>query len=83
MDVTLPAPPQALDAVPADVEVGVEGVSSFITPNADFYRIDTALTVPQVPTEGYDAAVTGMVDEGTELSFEELLRAMSWSTTSR
>jgi len=74
MNVTLPAPAEALDAVPADVEVGVDGVASFVTSNADFYRIDTALSVPQVLTEGYTLRVTGMVDNELEISFEELLR---------
>ncbi|MGB0111982.1 MAG: molybdopterin-dependent oxidoreductase, partial [Ilumatobacteraceae bacterium] len=74
MNVSLPRPSQGLDAIPADVEVGVDGVSPFITPNADFYRIDTALTVPQLPTEGYQLRVTGMVDSVLNLSFDDLLR---------
>jgi hypothetical protein len=41
------------------VSVGVDGVSPFITTNADFYRIDTALTVPQVPTDGYALVAFG------------------------
>ena len=31
-------------------------MTPFVTPNADFYRIDTALTAPQVPTDGYRCA---------------------------
>jgi DMSO/TMAO reductase YedYZ molybdopterin-dependent catalytic subunit len=59
--------------VPTDVSVGVDGVAPFVTPNADFYRIDTALTVPQVPTEGYVLRVTGMVDRALSLSYQDLL----------
>lgn len=72
MNVTLP--PTARAPVPADVSVGVDGVAPFITPNADFYRIDTALVVPQLPTDGYELRVTGMVDRQLGLSFDDLLR---------
>ena len=36
-------------------------------PNADFYRIDTALLVPQVDAAGWTLQVTGMVDRPFEL----------------
>ena len=48
-------------------------MTPFVTPNADFYRIDTALTAPQVPTDGYTLRVTGMVDDELELSYDDLL----------
>lgn len=74
LNVALPPASNTVAAVPAGVTVGVEGVAPFITPNADFYRIDTALTVPQVPTEGYELRVTGMVDRELRFSFDDLLR---------
>ena len=43
-----PGRPQPLPPVPAGVSLDVAGVSPFITPNDDFYRIDTALIVPAV-----------------------------------
>jgi DMSO/TMAO reductase YedYZ molybdopterin-dependent catalytic subunit len=73
MNVTLPRATNTLEAVPDGVSVGVDGVTPFITPNADFYRIDTALTVPQVPTDGYELRVTGLVDRELSLSFDDLL----------
>ena len=69
----LPTALEPLAPIPDGVSVGVDGVSPFITPNADFYRIDTALTVPQVPTETYQLGVTGMVDNPLTLSFEDLI----------
>lgn len=69
----LPGPVEPLAPIPDGVSVGVDGVSPFITPNADFYRIDTALTVPQVPTDTYQLGVTGMVDNPLTLSFEDLI----------
>ena len=74
MNVSLPRATNTLSPIPDGVSVGVDGVAPFITPNADFYRIDTALTVPQVPTEGYELRVTGMVDRELRFSFDDLLR---------
>jgi DMSO/TMAO reductase YedYZ molybdopterin-dependent catalytic subunit len=48
-------------------------MTPFVTPNADFYRIDTALTAPQVPTGSYTLRITGMVDNELELSYDDLL----------
>ena len=58
-NVVLPAPASAAGAAPAGVQSPVEGVSKFVTPNTDFYRIDTALTVPQVPAESWRLKVHG------------------------
>ena len=49
-------------------------MTPFVTPNRDFYRIDTALTAPQVRTADYTLRVHGMVDQEIELSYEDLLR---------
>jgi DMSO/TMAO reductase YedYZ molybdopterin-dependent catalytic subunit len=68
---TRPGPP--LPPTATGVEVGVPGVAPFVTPNADFYRVDTALVVPQVRAEDWVLSVTGMVDEPFELTFDELL----------
>jgi DMSO/TMAO reductase YedYZ molybdopterin-dependent catalytic subunit len=73
-NVSLPARTNALAPIPDGLSVDIDGVAPFFTPNADFYRIDTALTVPQVPTEGYELRVTGMVDRELRLSFDDLLR---------
>ncbi|HET6774113.1 MAG TPA: molybdopterin-dependent oxidoreductase [Acidimicrobiales bacterium] len=71
-NVTLPRPARALPPVPAGVEAGVDGIAPFVTPNRDFYRIDTALIVPQVRAEDWTLRVTGMVDRPFELSYPEL-----------
>ena len=71
--VVLPKALRPLPRVPAGVEVGVEGVSPFVTPNSDFYRIDTALTVPQVPVDTWRLRIDGMVREPLELSYDDLL----------
>jgi DMSO/TMAO reductase YedYZ molybdopterin-dependent catalytic subunit len=45
----------------------------YLTPNPDFYRIDTALRVPQLRAEDWSLRVHGMVGRELTLSFEDLL----------
>ena len=46
--IRLPAPATAPKPIPAGVNFSVPGLSPYVTPNGDFYRIDTALQVPVV-----------------------------------
>jgi len=48
-------------------------VPGFLTGNADFYRVDTALTVPRVDLASWRLTIGGMVDSPVELSFADLL----------
>lgn len=67
----LPQPVNGLGPVPAAAQA--ENAAPFITPNADFYRIDTALVVPQVPAETWSMKITGMVDRELTLTYADLL----------
>ncbi|NNE94559.1 MAG: molybdopterin-dependent oxidoreductase [Acidimicrobiales bacterium] len=67
----LPQPTQRLAAIPPGAQA--ENAAPFFTPNSDFYRIDTALIVPQVPAETWSMKVTGMVDRELTLSYADLL----------
>ncbi|MDH4111185.1 MAG: molybdopterin-dependent oxidoreductase [Actinomycetota bacterium] len=58
--------------VPAGAELGIDGLSPFTTPNADFYRIDTALLVPTMTAEEWRLRVHGMVDQELTIDFEQL-----------
>jgi DMSO/TMAO reductase YedYZ molybdopterin-dependent catalytic subunit len=71
--VRLPAPASPEPALPAGAEVGVRGVQPFRVPNSDFYRIDTALLVPQVDAASWKLRLHGMVDREVTLSFAELI----------
>ena len=51
----------------------IDGISSIITPNDDFYLIDTALRKPQIDPASWRMRITGMVDNEIELSFDDLL----------
>ncbi len=59
--------------VPADAPMGVTGLSPYVVPNADFYRIDTALVVPQVDPASWKLKITGMVDHPYELTLDDIL----------
>jgi len=69
----LPAPASRV-AVPAGAELGIPDLSPLFTPNRDFYRVDTALTIPSVDPATWRLTVDGMVQKRVELSFDDLLR---------
>ena len=48
-------------------------MTPYLTDNADFYRVDTALQVPDVPVEGWTLRIHGMVDKELELTYDDLL----------
>ena len=54
-------------------DLDADGLTPYIVPNDDFYRIDTALTVPQVAPDDWTLRITGMVDQELELTFDDLL----------
>ena len=60
--------------VPAGAELDIPGLSPLFTPNADFYRVDTALSVPAIAPADWRLTIDGMVGRKVELSFDELLR---------
>ncbi|WP_031465489.1 molybdopterin-dependent oxidoreductase [Sciscionella sediminilitoris] len=62
-----PAPP-----IPAGADFAGSGTPRFITPNPEFYRIDTALSVPAMRAEDYRLRVHGMVERELELGYEDL-----------
>ncbi|WP_392543383.1 molybdopterin-dependent oxidoreductase [Oryzobacter telluris] len=72
--VTLPVAAEPLGALPQGLEAKVRGISAFRTPNNAFYRIDTALVIPRVSTDGWSLTIDGDVDKPFEISFEELLK---------
>jgi DMSO/TMAO reductase YedYZ molybdopterin-dependent catalytic subunit len=65
--------PRSTVTIPPGAELDVPGISRLITPNADFYRVDTALTVPSVDPGTWRLVVDGLVDRRVELDFDELL----------
>ncbi|MCR2810330.1 MULTISPECIES: molybdopterin-dependent oxidoreductase [unclassified Microbacterium] len=68
----LPAPRTTV-TVPAGAEFDIPGLSPLFTPNRDFYRVDTALTVPSVDPAEWRLVIDGMVQQRVELTFSDLL----------
>jgi DMSO/TMAO reductase YedYZ molybdopterin-dependent catalytic subunit len=69
--------PRAADPaapLPAGVNLPVPGISPFITPNSQFYRVDTALIVPEVDPSNWQLRVHGMVAREISVTYGELLR---------
>jgi DMSO/TMAO reductase YedYZ molybdopterin-dependent catalytic subunit len=64
-----PAPP-----LPAGSDLRIKGLSPFITPNGSFYRVDTALIVPEVDPASWQLRIHGMVDRELTITFADLLR---------
>ncbi|MEV0647275.1 molybdopterin-dependent oxidoreductase [Phytomonospora sp. NPDC050363] len=71
--VRLPVPASPAPPRPAGADLKLPGLSAFETPNADFYRIDTALVTPNVLPSGYRLRIHGRCANPIELTFDELL----------
>ncbi|MEU2509030.1 sulfite oxidase [Streptomyces sp. NPDC007863] len=55
----LPPPASPAPAVPRGARLDVPGISAFTTPNRDFYRVDTALVVPEVDADTWRLRIHG------------------------
>jgi len=64
-----PAPP-----LPAGADLRIKGLSPFITPNRSFYRVDTAIILPEVDPSSWQLKIHGMVDREISITFADLLR---------
>src|SRR4030095_5564048 len=62
---TAPGPPPGAD-------LNVEGLTPYVTPNVDFYRIDTALQVPMIDPAAWTLRITGMVQKPLQINYAEL-----------
>lgn len=71
----LPAPVKPAPAVPAGVQSKAPGVTPWLTPNNEFYRIDTALSVPEINAQDWELRIHGLVEQEVRLSFQDLLDA--------
>jgi DMSO/TMAO reductase YedYZ molybdopterin-dependent catalytic subunit len=70
----LPAVDVAAPPIPPTVQPKGVALPPFVTSNDDFYRIDTALTVPQLSRAEWQLKIHGMVDREITYRFEDLDR---------
>ncbi len=72
-DVVLPSAADTLPQVSEAADFEIEGLEEILVPNEDFYRIDTALSVPRVDVREWALSVAGMVDRPYSIDFPDLL----------
>jgi DMSO/TMAO reductase YedYZ molybdopterin-dependent catalytic subunit len=72
--IRIPAPSQPAPPLPAGSDLRIPGISSFVTPSSTFYRVDTAIVLPEVDPQNWQLRIHGMVEREVTISFAELLR---------
>lgn len=58
---------------PDGADLGVKGQDPWLTPNRDFYRIDTSLQAPLIDPAEWSLRIHGMVDRELTLTYRDLL----------
>jgi DMSO/TMAO reductase YedYZ molybdopterin-dependent catalytic subunit len=72
-EVVLPSARSPLPAPAAGSSLDAAGISPIVTPNDQFYKIDTALSVPRVDLDTWTLKIAGLVDRPYELTYDDLL----------
>jgi DMSO/TMAO reductase YedYZ molybdopterin-dependent catalytic subunit len=72
--VRLPRPIQRAQALPEGADLHIPGLSPFVTPTGSFYRVDTALVLPEVAPSSWQLRIHGMVAREITLTFDDLLK---------
>ncbi len=70
--VKLPQPAERV-MIPTGVQLPVDGITPWKTNPATFYRVDTALRLPQIRTQDWKLRVHGKVGRELTLSYDELI----------
>ncbi|MBE3013353.1 molybdopterin-dependent oxidoreductase [Microbispora sp. NEAU-D428] len=70
----LPRAARPAAPIPVGADLRIPGLTPFVTPNAEFYRVDTALVVPSVDPARWTLKIHGLVDRPVELTFADLLK---------
>ncbi len=69
----LPPAAEPLSPPRASASLDVGGITPIVTPNDEFYRIDTALLIPHPDVSEWQLRVKGLVDTEFALTYDELL----------
>lgn len=72
LNIVLPKALKFLPPPPTDPALTTPGLSKLFTPNSEFFRIDTAITVPNVNIDTWRLHIDGMVDHPLEFTYKEL-----------
>jgi DMSO/TMAO reductase YedYZ molybdopterin-dependent catalytic subunit len=69
----LPTPAVKVAALPVGADLGIAAMPPLVVPGTEFYRIDTALQIPQIDPNEWALKITGMVKNPITITFAELL----------
>jgi DMSO/TMAO reductase YedYZ molybdopterin-dependent catalytic subunit len=72
--IRLPRPVVAAPRLAAGTSLDIPGITPFITSDASFYRVDTALLAPQFAPANWQLRIHGMVQREVIISYADLLR---------
>ena len=70
----VPAPATLAPPLPAGSDLKIPGLSPFVTPNKAFYRVDTAIVLPEILPSSWHLRIHGMVQREINLTFDQLIR---------
>ncbi len=70
----VPMPASLAPRLPTGSDFRIGGLSPFVTPNKAFYRVDTAIVLPEILPSSWQLRIHGMVQREINLSFAELIR---------
>lgn len=72
LNIVLPKALKFLPPPPTDPALNTPGLSKLFTPNKEFYRIDTAIIVPNINIDTWRLRIDGLVDKAVEFTYKEL-----------
>ena len=72
--IKLPKATHPLPPLPADPALSIRGLSTLVTPNNEFYQIDTAINAPIIDVETWSLTINGMVKNPITLTYADLLK---------
>ena len=70
----LPPPTKPAPPLPSGTNLKIPGLSSFVTPNRSFYRVDTAIVLPEILPATWQLRIHGMVRKEIVLTFDDLIK---------
>jgi DMSO/TMAO reductase YedYZ molybdopterin-dependent catalytic subunit len=71
-NVVLPAPASPAPPIKGNPDLG-KGADPWQTPNGSFYRVDTALSIPQIDPKNWSLRIRGRVDHPMTLTYQDLV----------
>jgi DMSO/TMAO reductase YedYZ molybdopterin-dependent catalytic subunit len=70
----IPLPRETLGPIAPGTDFALDGLTPIVVPNEDFYRIDTALTVPRIDAATWSLRIHGMVEREVTLTYSDLIQ---------